>query len=112
MAGGRNATGRNAVEWARGAQQHGAGEILVTSMDRDGTGAGFDCELTNTVSSAVQIPVIASGGAGSKAHFLEVFGSGKADAALAASLFHFGIQNICELKNFLQEHGVPVRLPC
>jgi cyclase len=111
-AGGRTATGRKAVEWAREAEQHGAGEILLTSMDRDGTGTGFDCQLTRSVSSAVQIPVIASGGAGNSSHFVEVFDAGKADAALAASIFHFGVQDIRELKTLLQANGVPVRLPC
>jgi len=112
VAGGRTATGREAVEWAREAEQHGAGEILLTSMDRDGTGSGFDCELTAAVSSAVQIPVIASGGAGKREHFVDVFGGGRADAALAASIFHFGVQNIRELKAFLQSSGVAMRLPC
>jgi cyclase len=112
VAGGRTATGRAAVEWAREAEQRGAGEILLTSMDRDGTGSGFDCELTSHVSSAVQIPVIASGGAGTADHFVEVFGPGRADAALAASIFHFGIQDIRELKALLQTAGIPVRLPC
>jgi cyclase len=112
VAGGRTATGRAAVEWAREAEERGAGEILLTSMDRDGTGGGFDCELTSQVSSAVQIPVIASGGAGTPDHFVEVFGPGRADAALAASIFHFGIQDIRELKALLQAAGIPVRLPC
>jgi cyclase len=112
VAGGRTPTGRKPVEWAREAEQHGAGEILLTSMDRDGTRAGFDCQLTNAVSRAVQIPVIASGGAGNSSHFVEVFDAGKADAALAASIFHFGVQDIRELKTFLQANGVPVRLPC
>jgi cyclase len=112
VAGGRTTTGRAAVEWAREAEQRGAGEILLTSMDRDGTGSGFDCELTGQVSSAVQIPVIASGGAGAADHFVEVFGPGRADAALAASIFHFGIQDIRELKALLQTAGIPVRLPC
>jgi cyclase len=112
VAGGRTATGRKAAEWACQAEQHGAGEILLTSMDRDGTGQGFDCELTSAVSSAVQIPVIASGGAGAKVHFAEIFEHGKADAALAASLFHFGIQDIRGLKTFLQASGIPMRLPC
>jgi cyclase len=112
VAGGRTATGREAVEWAREAEQRGAGEILLTSMDRDGTATGFDCELTSHVSSAMQIPVIASGGAGTSNHFVEVFGSGRADAALAASVFHFGIQDIRTLKSHLQASGIPVRLPC
>src|SRR5262249_27712346 len=89
VAGGRTATGKKALAWAREAEERGAGEILLTSMDRDGTGSGFDCELTAGVASSVSIPVIASGGAGSAQHFVEVFSKGKADAALAASIFHF-----------------------
>lgn len=112
VSGGRTATGRSAIEWAREAEQHGAGEILLTSMDRDGTGSGFDCELTAMISSGVQIPVIASGGAGSSRHFVEVFGSGLADAALGASIFHFGVESIRALKGALKTNGVPVRLPC
>ena len=112
VAGGRTATGRDAIAWACEAEKHGAGEILLTSMDRDGTKQGFDCELTRRVSSAVQIPVIASGGAGTAAHFVEVLTSGKADAALAASIFHFGIHDIRELKGGLRESGISVRLPC
>lgn len=112
VSGGRTAAGRTALEWAREAEQRGAGEILLTSMDRDGTGFGFDCELTSSVSSVLQIPVIASGGAGSGEHFVEVFDSGRADAALAASIFHFGIQDIRALKSYLETKGVPVRLPC
>jgi cyclase len=112
IAGGRTAAQRTAVEWALEAEQRGAGEILLTSMDRDGTGSGFDCQLTSAVSSAVQIPVIASGGAGNTEHFVEVFGAGRADAALAASIFHFGMENIRELKSVLQANGIPVRLPC
>ncbi|MEG9435621.1 imidazole glycerol phosphate synthase subunit HisF [Edaphobacter sp. HDX4] len=112
VAGGRKPTGRKVVEWAREAEQRGAGEILLTSMNTDGMRAGFDCELTARVSEAVQIPVIASGGAGSAAHFAEVFGRGKADAALAASIFHFGITDSRALKAELQGAGVPVRLPC
>jgi len=81
-------------------------------MDRDGTRAGFDCELTAQVAAAVPIPVIASGGAGSGGHFIDVFTKGKADAALAASIFHFGLQNARELKQELQKSGIPVRLPC
>lgn len=96
-AGGRTPTGRNAVEWAREAEDRGAGEILLTSMDADGTRAGFDCELTAAVSEAVQIPVIASGGAGNAHHFARVFKEGKADAALAASIFHFGIADVLSL---------------
>ena len=110
--GGRKDTGRTAVEWAREAEARGAGEILLTSMDSDGTRAGFDCELTAAVSSAVQIPVIASGGAGTVAHFAEVFGAGRADAALAASIFHFGVSSSRAIKQQLIESGIPVRLPC
>ncbi len=114
--GGRVPTGRRVVDWAREAEGRGAGEILLTSMDADGTRAGFDCELTARVSEAVQIPVIASGGAGSAAHFAEVFrhtpGGGRADAALAASIFHFGVTDSRALKRELQAAGIPVRLPC
>ena len=110
--GGRRDTGRTAVEWAREAESRGAGEILLTSMDSDGTRSGFDCELTAAVSSAVRIPVIASGGAGTVAHFAEVFGAGQADAALAASIFHFGVSTSRALKQELVHQGIPVRLPC
>jgi cyclase len=110
--GGRNPTGLHVIEWAGEAQERGAGEILLTSMDADGTRNGFDCELTGAVSEAVNIPVIASGGAGNAWHFAEVFGRGKADAALAASIFHFGISSARELKTELARLGVPVRLPC
>jgi cyclase len=110
--GGRKPTGRAVVEWAREAEQRGAGEILLTSMDADGTRAGFDCELTAQVSEAVQIPVIASGGAGNAAHFSEVFLRGKADAALAASIFHFGSSDARALKQQISQSGVPMRLPC
>ena len=110
--GGRKATGRKVLEWGREAEQRGAGEILLTSMDADGTRTGFDCELTAAVSSAVQIPVIASGGAGSARHFSEVFLRGKADAALAASIFHFGIVDARALKKEIARDGVPMRLPC
>jgi imidazole glycerol-phosphate synthase subunit HisF len=110
VAGGRTPTGRDAIQWAREAEQRGAGEILLTSMDRDGTGKGFDCELTRAVSRAVNIPVIASGGAGGSEHFVEVFRAGEADAALAASIFHFGLSSISELKLRLYAAGVPVRL--
>jgi cyclase len=112
VAGGRKRTGLRVVEWAREAEARGAGEILLTSMDTDGMREGFDCELTAAVSEAVQIPVIASGGAGSAEHFAEVFGRGKADAALAASIFHFGVTDSRELKGRLQRAGVSVRLPC
>jgi len=110
--GGRKPTGRKAVEWAREAEQRGAGEILLTSMDSDGTRAGFDCELTASVSESVEIPVIASGGAGTAQHFSEVFLRGRADAALAASIFHFGISDARALKKEIARDGVPVRLPC
>ena len=112
VAGGRIPTGRDAVDWAREAAGHGAGEILLTSMDRDGTKSGFDCQLVRAVAEAVSIPVIASGGAGSARDFIEVFRDGCADAALAASIFHFGIENIVELKRELQEASIPVRWPC
>ncbi len=112
VSGGRKATGRRVVDWAREAEERGAGEILLTSMDTDGMRKGFDCELTAMVSAAVQIPVIASGGAGSAAHFAEVFGRGRADAALAASIFHFGVTDSRALKAELQRVGVSVRLPC
>jgi cyclase len=112
VSGGRKPTGRDAVAWAREAEQRGAGEILLTSMDADGTRAGFDCELTAAVSEAVQIPVIASGGAGRAEHFVDVFQRGKADAALAASIFHFGIADVKALKAVLAKESIPVRLPC
>jgi len=102
--------GRDAVAWAREAESRGAGEILLTSMDRDGTRAGFDCELTAAVSSAVNIPVIASGGAGGLEHFAEVFTSGYADAALAASIFHYADTSVAELKRFLSDRHIAVRL--
>ena len=103
-------TNRDAVTWAREAADRGAGEILLTSIDRDGTRAGFDCELTSEVSDAVSIPVIASGGAGSADHFFEVFTAGRADAALAASIFHFAEQSVMGMKMYLAERGVPMRL--
>ena len=112
LAGGRIATGRDAREWAIEAESRGAGEILLTSMDCDGTRAGFDCPLTAAVARSVNIPVIASGGAGSGDHFVDVFKAGCADAALAASIFHFGIHDVRELKAQLQREGIPVRLPC
>lgn len=110
--GGRKPTGRKVLDWAREAEERGAGEILLTSMDADGTRNGFDCELTAAVGSALRIPVIASGGAGNAQHFADVFGAGCADAALAASIFHFGIADVRELKQELASQGVPVRLPC
>jgi imidazole glycerol-phosphate synthase subunit HisF len=110
--GGRDATGRDAVAWATEAEQRGAGEILLTSIDRDGTRDGFDCDMTRAVAAAVNIPVIASGGAGTVEHFIEVLGHGRADAALAASIFHLGITPIGALKQELQAAGIPVRWPC
>jgi cyclase len=112
VSGGRVPTGRDAVEWAKEAEDRGAGEILLTSMDRDGTGKGFDCELTRAIAQAVRIPVIASGGAGGAEHFVEVFREGCADAALAASIFHFGLSSISDLKLRLFAAGIPVRLSC
>ena len=106
---GQSAANRDAVEWARQATDMGAGEILLTSIDRDGTKAGFDCDLTAAVSDAVNIPVIASGGAGTFEHFADVFTSGHADAALAASIFHFNERSVSELKQFLSTRGIPVR---
>jgi imidazole glycerol-phosphate synthase subunit HisF len=110
--GGRKPSGKNALQWALEAEDRGAGEILLTSMDRDGTGEGFDCELTRQISEAVRIPVIASGGAGDAEHFVQVFREGAADAALAASIFHFGLTSISDLKTRLFAAGVPVRFPC
>jgi imidazole glycerol-phosphate synthase subunit HisF len=110
--GGRIATGLQAEEWARRGVGMGAGEILLTSMDRDGTQSGFDTELTASISRAVTVPVIASGGAKFPHHFLEVFTRGAADAALAASIFHDQVQSIRGLKCYLKENGVEVRLPC
>src|ERR1700733_14729503 len=107
--GGRHDEGIDAVEWARRGEQLGAGEILLTSMDTDGVLTGFDCELTRTVSRATKIPVIASGGAGEPEHFLRVLTEGEADAALAASIFHFGDYTVDDLKEYLDRHGIPVR---
>ena len=107
---GQQPTDRDAVEWAREATERGAGEILLTSIDRDGTKSGFDCELTAAVSAAVSIPVIASGGAGTFDHFVDVFTRGKADAALAASIFHYEEHAVKDLKRHLRERGIPVRL--
>jgi imidazole glycerol-phosphate synthase subunit HisF len=101
---------RDAVEWAREAESRGAGEILLTSMDKDGTRSGFDCEMTAAVAGAVNIPVIASGGAGGLDHFADVFTAGCADAALAASIFHYADTSVSELKHFLRDKGIPVRL--
>lgn len=100
---------RDAVEWACEAADRGAGEILLTSIDRDGTRAGFDCDLTASVSASVGIPVIASGGAGTPEHFLDVFTRGRADAALAASVFHFAEHSVARLKTYLAANGVPMR---
>ena len=106
---GGTATFRDAVEWAQEAESCGAGEILLTSIDRDGTRSGFDCTLTAAVSSAVSIPVIASGGAGTFDHFREVFTLGRADAALAASIFHYSEHAVGDLKQYLSERGIPIR---
>src|SRR5262249_33768977 len=107
---GTTTTPREAPEWAREAESRGAGEILLTSIDRDGTKSGFDCPLTAAVSSAVSIPVIASGGAGALDDFVEVFTTGRADAALAASIFHFAETSVRALKAHLRDRGIPVRL--
>ena len=106
---GTTASGRTAVEWAAEAESRGAGEILLTSIDRDGARSGFDCELTAAVSAAVSIPVIASGGAGTFEHFFDVFTHGLADAALAASVFHYSEHAVSELKDYLVTHGIAVR---
>ena len=108
--GGRRPTGRDVVEWARDVEKLGAGEILLTSMDRDGTGAGYDLALTRAVAEAVSVPVIASGGVGRLEHLREGLVEGRADAALVASLFHFGQHTLPEAKRYLDERGVPVRL--
>ena len=108
--GGRIDTGLDAVEWAKRGVSLGAGEILLTSMDGDGTKAGYDLDLTRAISDAVGVPVIASGGAGTLEHFREALDEGGADAALAASLFHYKIMTIREVKEYLKVHGVPVRL--
>ena len=108
--GGRRAAGRDAVEWAREVERLGAGEILLTSMDRDGTGAGYDIALTRAVAEAVSVPVIASGGVGRLEHLREGLVEGRADAALVATLFHFGQHTVPEAKRYLDERGVPVRL--
>jgi len=107
--GGRNITELDAVEWVVEAVELGAGEILLTSMDADGTKNGYDCELTSAVSDAVSVPVIASGGAGTLEHLLEVLRKGHADAVLAASIFHFGTFTVPETKKYLAKHGIPVR---
>lgn len=112
IAGGRQSTGRKVLDWVKEAEERGAGEILLTSMGRDGTRTGFDCALIQCVAQSVQVPVIASGGAGNAEHFVEVFQRGKADAALAASIFHYGIHSVRELKQTLRQSGIPVRWPC
>jgi cyclase len=108
--GGRVNTGKDAVEWAVEAERRGAGEILLTSMDCDGTKAGYDIELTRAISDAVSIPVIASGGAGTKEHFAQALTDGGAEAALAASLFHYRELDILDLKHYLDDKGIPVRI--
>ncbi len=108
--GGRRPAGRDAVEWAREVETLGAGEILLTSMDRDGTGAGYDIALTRAVAEAVSVPVIASGGVGRLEHLREGLVEGRADAALVATLFHFGQHTVPEAKRYLHARGVPVRL--
>jgi imidazole glycerol-phosphate synthase subunit HisF len=108
--GGRVPTGLEAVAWAMRVVELGAGEIVLTSMDADGTKAGYDLPITRAVAEAVKVPVVASGGAGSPEHMLQVLTEGKADAALAASIFHYGHHSITETKRYLQQHGVPVRL--
>lgn len=110
--GGHKRSPRTALEWAREVEERGAGEILLTSMDRDGSCNGFDCELTAAVASVVSIPVIASGGAGKVQDFVDVFQFGKAHAALAASIFHFGLYGARVLKQRLHQAGIPVRWPC
>src|SRR2546425_13319435 len=110
--GGRESASLDAIEWAKKGVQFGAGEILLTSVDRDGTQMGFDTTLTAAISKAVSVPVIASGGAKLPEHFVDVFTKGAADAALAASIFHDGVQPISALKEFLATNGVEVRLPC
>ena len=109
--GGRDATGLDAAEWAAKAVSLGAGEILLTSIDRDGTRSGFDCELTAKIAATVSVPVIASGGANGFEHFYDVFTRGNADAALAASIFHDATHSIPAMKEYLAERGVPVRRP-
>ncbi len=108
--GGRRNTGIDAIEWARRVEALGAGEILLTSMDRDGTKNGFDLGLTRAVSDAVRIPVIASGGVGTLAHLAEGVTTGRADAVLAASIFHFGTHSVHEAKTFMRDRGIEVRL--
>jgi len=107
--GGRKPTGIDAIDWAKKAQSLGAGEILLTSMDRDGTKKGFDLELTRSISEAVNIPIIASGGVGNKEHFEEAYKQGKADAALAASIFHFGEYTVKDIKDYCKKKGCVMR---
>ncbi len=107
--GGRTDEGMDAIDWARQGEELGAGEILLTSMDTDGVQTGFDCELTKAVSRATKVPVIASGGAGKPEHFLRVFLEGEADAALAASIFHYGTYTVDDLKEYLEKEGITVR---
>ncbi len=107
--GGRKPTGIDAIEWACQGVELGAGEILLTSMDCDGTKDGYDCELTRAISEKVSVPVIASGGAGTLDHLVEVLNKGKADAVLAASIFHFGTYTVPQAKEFLKQHNIPVR---
>lgn len=108
--GGRNPIDLDVIEWAKRGVELGAGEILLTSMDSDGTLDGYDCELTRAVSEAVSVPVIASGGAGTLQHLVDVLKKGKADAVLAASIFHFGTYTVPEAKKFLKKHGIPARI--
>ena len=108
--GGRNSTGINAIEWARKMANFGAGELLITSMDRDGTKEGFDNNLMKSISETVDIPIIASGGAGSLRHLVDGVKDGEADAVLAASIFHYGEYTIQEAKNYMYEHGIEMRL--
>ncbi len=109
--GGRKPTGLDAIEWAVRAVQFGAGEIVLNSIDADGTKAGYDLTITRRISESVGVPVVASGGAGTLQHMVEVLDEGKADAVLAASIFHFGTYTVGDVKQYLAEHGVPVRLP-
>lgn len=108
--GGRENTGLDAVRWAKDLEKRGAGELLITSMDADGTQAGYDLDLTSAIASQVEIPVIASGGAGNSQHIYQALTEGKAEAALLASLLHYGQLTIAEIKSYLQEHQVPVRV--